>query len=217
MRFLHRLRARGNPHNLTRLHLATIAARHGFAIGDHSYGRPKIRFAETGRALTIGRFCSFADKVEILLGGNHRTDWASTFPFAAFAERWPGAAAVGAAYHRSRGGVAIGSDVWVGSGALILSGVTVGHGAVVAARAVVTRDVAPFGIVAGNPARPIRARFDEATVASLLETAWWDLPDGDIARLVPLLQSADIGELVAAVRTLRAGSSGSSAVPASGP
>jgi acetyltransferase-like isoleucine patch superfamily enzyme len=181
--------------------LAVQAKRFGFAIGDHSYGRPKVRFADSGRQLTIGRFCSIADKVEILLGGNHRTDWTSTYPFGAFPEAWPGA---GQDYHASHGDVWIGSDVWLGSGAMILSGVAVGHGAVVAAQAVVARDVPPFAIVGGNPARIIRLRFDEARIAALLETAWWDLPDAEIAPLVPLLQSERIDELVAAVRAVRA-------------
>jgi tetrahydrodipicolinate N-succinyltransferase len=88
---------------------------------------------------------------------------------------------------------------------MILSGVTVGHGAVVAARAVVTRDVPPYGIVAGNPARLVRHRFDEGTVAALLEAAWWDLPAAELARLVPLLQSGRIADLVGEVAALRAG------------
>ena len=186
------------------MHLAALVRRHGFEIGRHSYGRPKVRFPESGRRLTIGRFCSIADKVEILLGGNHRLDWAATFPFGAFSAVWPGAEEIGDGYHASRGDVAIGSDVWLGSGAMILSGVTIGHGAVVAARAVVTKDVAPYTIVGGNPARPIRIRFDEMTIAALLETAWWELPDAEVATLVPLLQSERIDALIAAVRALRA-------------
>jgi acetyltransferase-like isoleucine patch superfamily enzyme len=203
MRFLQAIRNPRNPDNQTALHLAKLASRYGYAIGAHSYGRPKVRFPGPGRMLTIGRFCSIADKVEIFLGGNHRVDWVSTFPFAAFPARWPGADEAGRDYDASRGGVSIGSDVWLGSGAAILSGVTVGHGAVVAARAVVTRDVPPYAIVAGNPARAVRPRFDEASVAALLETAWWDLPDETIAGLVPLLSRDDVPALTAAVRAVR--------------
>ena len=86
---------------------------------------------------------------------------------------------------------------------MIMPGVTIGHGAVVAARAVVTRDVAPYAIVAGSPARPVRKRFPPEIVEVLLETAWWDLPDERVAALVPLLQSDRVEELVAAIRALR--------------
>jgi acetyltransferase-like isoleucine patch superfamily enzyme len=197
MKLVARLRNWRNPHNRTALHLASLVRRYGFEIGAHSYGRPKVRFPDSGCSLTIGRFCSIADKVEILLGGNHRTDWVSTYPFGAFPEIWPGA---GQDFHASRGAVVIGSDVWLGSGAMILSGVTIGHGAVVAAQAVVTRDVPPYAIVGGNPAKIIRKRFDDERIAALLETAWWDLPEDRVARLVPLLQSGRIEDAVAAMR-----------------
>lgn len=207
MRLLDRLRNPARRDNRTARHLDKLVRRHGFAVGDHSYGRPKVRFPETGARLAIGRFCSIADKVEIFLGGNHRTDWVTTYPFAAFPERWPGADALGDSYHRTRGDVTIGSDVWLASGATIMSGVRVGHGAVIGARSVVSRDVPPYAIMAGNPARLARRRFDEATVAALLETAWWDLPDAEIGSLMSLLSSGDIPALIAAVKALRARSS----------
>jgi acetyltransferase-like isoleucine patch superfamily enzyme len=197
MKLVSRLRNWSNPHNRTALHLAGLSRRYGFDIGDHSYGRPKVRFADSGCRLTIGRYCSIADKVEILLGGNHRTDWVSTYPFGAFPEIWPEAPQD---FHASRGDVVIGSDVWLGSGAMILSGVTIGHGAVIAAHAVVARDVPPYAIVGGNPAKVIRTRFAEARIAALLHTAWWDRPDDEVSRLVPLLQSGRIEEAVAAMR-----------------
>lgn len=199
----HRLKNWRNPHNQTDIHLAELAKRHGFDIGAYSYGRPKVRFPESGSKLTIGRFCSIADKVEILLGGNHRTDWATTYPFSALRALWPGAPET-EEYHESRGNVTIGHDVWLGSGATILSGITIGHGAVVAAQALVTRDVPPYAIVGGNPAKIIRYRFDEDTIAALLDARWWDLPRERIASLIDLLQSGRTRELVAAVRVLRA-------------
>ena len=97
----------------------------------------------------------------------------------------------------------IGNDVWIGSGAMILSGVTISDGAVIAARAVVTKDVPPYAIVAGNPALLVRYRFNEATIAALLETAWWELPARTRRRPDPLLQSDRTGELVTRLRELR--------------
>lgn len=192
------LRRSINPQNLTQVHLAHLIARYpqAFRIGAFSYGRPKIRFPESGAGLTIGRYCSIADGVELLLGGNHRTDWVTTYPFPALPGLWP-EARERTGFAGTRGDIAIGHDVWIGSQAMILSGVSIGHGAVVAARSVVTRDVPPYAIVAGNPARPVRLRFDEPTIAALLDSAWWDLPRGKVARLLPVLMAGDVAAFLA--------------------
>jgi virginiamycin A acetyltransferase len=200
--FLHRLRNWRNPHGETRIYLAHEIRRWGFEIGAYSYGRPKIRFPETGRKLAIGRYCSIADKVEIFLGGNHRTDWVSAYPFDNRPGLWPWPAK-GESSHVSRGDVAIGNDVWIGSGAAILSGVTIGDGAVIGARAVVARDVAPYTVVAGNPGEVVRERFGRETAAALVESAWWELPPDDVEKLIPLLQSGHSAELIEAVRRAR--------------
>lgn len=202
MNIRHRLKNWRNPHNQTQLHLSQEAARFGWDIGEFSYGRPKVRFPESGAALSIGRYCSFADRVEILLGGNHRVDWVSTYPFSALRALWPKAPRT-QAYHGTHGDVTIGNDVWCASGAFILSGVTIGNGAVLAAHAVVTKDVPPYAIVGGNPAGVLRYRFDEATIAALLDAAWWNLPPQDVARLIPLLQSDRVDDLIRAARELR--------------
>jgi acetyltransferase-like isoleucine patch superfamily enzyme len=201
MKLRHWLKNPGNPHNLTSLHLKRLSEKHGFAIGEHSYGRPKVRFPESGAKLTIGRYCSFADGVDIMLGGNHRTDFVTTYPFGAMPGVWPEAKDL-TDFSASRGDVSIGHDVWCGSGCMIMSGVTVGDGAVVAARAVLTKDVPPYAIVAGNPAKLIRFRFDERTIARLVAARWWDLPRERIVPLLPLLQSADVEGLLAALERM---------------
>jgi virginiamycin A acetyltransferase len=194
------LRRRINPDNQTRLHLAKlIARRHGqIAVGAYTYGRPKVRFPESGARLRIGRYGSIADGVEILLGGNHRLDWVTTYPFPALAGLWPEAEGIPGS-DVTRGDVIIGHDVWLGSQCMVLSGVSIGHGAVVAARAVVTRDVPPYAIVAGNPAKVVRDRFSESEIAALLAARWWDAPPETIRELLPLLMSGKIAELVSAI------------------
>ncbi|CAH1667292.1 Chloramphenicol acetyltransferase [Chelatococcus asaccharovorans] len=202
MRIFERLGMKRNPHNETRLHLDKLVRKHGAAIGPYSYGRPKVRFADWGARLTIGSYCSIADQVEIMLGGNHRADFVSTYPFSAFPAQWP-EAPKSLDHQGPAGDVVIGHDVWIGSGALILPGVTIGSGAVIAARAVVSRDVPPYAVVGGVPARLIRKRFDDAAIAALLDCAWWDLPRHDVAALIPLLQSGDVAAVIAAVKSLR--------------
>lgn len=202
-RLLDRIRRRpSGAGNLTRDHLAGEIRRFGWSVGDYSYGRPRVRHWGEGAKLSIGRFCSIADGVEILLGGNHPSDIATTYPFFAFPDLWPGAPHP-EGFPFAKGHIVIGSDVWIGTGAMLLSGVTVGHGAVIGARAVVSRDVPPYAIVAGNPGRVVKSRFDADTVAALLDSRWWDLPDDSVRALVPLLQSRDIAAVVAACRAAR--------------
>jgi len=124
----------------------------------------------------IGSYTSVASNVKVFLGGNHRHDWISTFPFAMnptageIHGKRPGVSP------RSNGDVSIGCDVWLGSYCSIMSGVTIGHGAVVAAMAHVVKDVSPFEIVGGNPAGHIGWRFDPPARERLLEIRWWDWP-----------------------------------------
>ena len=178
----------------SRAHLAAGIASYGWDIGDHTYGAPTVVDGEYG-ALRIGRYCSIAGDVRIVLA-NHATDTATTYPFAALRRHWPSAPDdvtdhIGA-------GVTIGNSVWIGAGATILPGARVGDGAIIGAEAVVAREVPPFGVVVGNPARLTRRRFDDATVERLLELRWWDWPDEKVDRFVPMLLSDDVREFLAA-------------------
>jgi acetyltransferase-like isoleucine patch superfamily enzyme len=167
--------------------------------GVHSYGAPHVVVYPGDRArLIVGRYCAFAMEVSILVGGEHRTDWVSTYPFRAV-RGLPGALQDGVP--ASRGDIVIGDDVWVGRDATILSGTKIGHGAVVGARAMVVGDVRPYAIVAGNPAREIRRRFSDEVVDALLEIAWWEWPDELVNRVIPMLNSRDVSEFIAWARS----------------
>jgi acetyltransferase-like isoleucine patch superfamily enzyme len=160
----------------------------GFSIGDWTYGKPIIYRWDEETKLGIGKFCSIADGVKILVGGEHGTDWVSTYPFKAFFRSVRDAKGPVS----TKGDVIIGNDVWIGSQALILSGVTIGDGAIVGAGSVVCKDVAPYSVVAGNPAKQIRLRFDEGKISALLKIAWWDWPIAKIEDALPVFYSGDV-------------------------
>lgn len=162
-----------------------------FNIGDKSYGKPTILFPGSGSTLQVGKFVSIADDVVIMLGGNHRVDWITTYPLNGYFPEWSNIKG----HPATKGDVVVGNDVWIGREALIMSGVTIGDGAVVGSRAVVTKNVMPYSIVAGNPAKHIRFRFDEEAISELLAMAWWNWPDDIIAKAVPYLLSNNIKAL----------------------
>ena len=164
-----------------------------FEIGDFTYGKPIVHSWGEGTTLRIGRFCSITQDAVINLGGEHRLDWVTTYPFNPI---FPDAKTF-LGHPRSKGDVIIGNDVWISTQAMILSGVTIGDGAVVAARSVVTKNVPAYAIVAGNPARVVRFRFDQATIAALVRIAWWDWPIEDVKAAWPLLMNNDIARFVA--------------------
>ncbi|MGA9752030.1 MAG: CatB-related O-acetyltransferase [Acidobacteriota bacterium] len=165
-------------------------------VGDHTYGLPTIIEFGEGAMLKIGKFCSIAPDVTVMLGGNHRVDWVSTYPFPALPERWPDGKNI-KGHPCTKGDVVIGNDVWVGRGATILSGITIGDGAVIAARAVVTKHVPAYAVVAGNPARVVKLRFSEDQVRSLLALRWWDWPEKVVAEALPLLCDGNVDQLKA--------------------
>ena len=165
-----------------------------YAIGDYTYGVPRVlEWGEEVGRLRIGKFCSISAEVTIFLGGEHRTDWTSTYPFPQM---------LGLAHRDSgrwtRGDVVIGHDVWIGLGATIRSGVRIGDGAVIGAHALITSNVEPYSIVVGNPARPVRKRFPDAVIRDLLDLRWWDWPVERIKAAVPYLMSNNVAGLMAA-------------------
>jgi len=159
-------------------------------VGAHTYGEAKMRWYPAGMArCTIGRYCSIGENVIIAIGGEHPTDYVSTFPLRIKYEL-PGAYADG--LPTTKGDVIVGNDVWTGNDALILSGVRIGDGAVIGTRAVVAKDVLPYAVAVGNPARMVKRRFTEEQIDRLLVVRWWDWPDADVIDAAPLLNSPDI-------------------------
>lgn len=167
-------------------------------IGDHSYSIPIIKFYEhDDTKLRIGKYSPISETAIVMLGGEHPNDTVSHFPFRI---HWQMPGAIEDGNPVPSGDTVIGSDVLVYQRAFIRSGVTIGHGAIVAANAIVTRDVPPYAIVGGNPARVIRYRATEEQIAELLDIAWWDWPDDEVKAAVPLLTVNDIDAFIAYAR-----------------
>ena len=153
-------------------------------------------FDFVGDHLTIGPFCAFAHGVRIFMnGGTHAMDGFSTYPFNIFGHGWEAGFDPATWTAVQKGDTVIGPDVWIGDHAAIMPGVTIGAGAIVAAMSVVTRDFAPYAVVAGNPAREVRRRFDDATVARLLDIAWWGWDAAKITRNLNAIRGADLAAL----------------------
>lgn len=162
-------------------------------IGYGTYGTPRIH-DWGGNSLSIGSYCSIAGKVQIFLSGNHRIDWVSTFPLNRRFPNWKDAKKI-KSETVSKGDVKIGNDVWLGYDSLILSGVSIGDGAV-AARSVITRNVPPYAIVGGNPAKVIKYRFDEETINELLAIKWWEWAPNKVEEAMPEILNEDIKAFV---------------------
>jgi len=144
--------------------------------------------------LIIGKFCALATGVQFIMGGaHHKIDGFSTFPFPLFKHGWEKAYDVRDFPVSSN--TILGNDVWVGYGAMIMTGITIGDGAIIGARSLVTKNVEPYTIVGGNPAHPIRKRFDDATIRRLLEIRWWDWPIDKISRNLHIITGCDLEEL----------------------
>lgn len=156
----------------------------------------KYLFDFSGDKLRIGKFCMIASDVTFIMNGaNHLTDAVSTYPFAIFGNGWE--QAMDGKTYPHKGDTVIGNDVWLGHKAVIMPGVTIGDGAIVGSFSIVTKDVEPYTIVGGNPAKPIRRRFSEEQIEKLLKMCWWDWDIDKITRNVQLLTANDVEALAA--------------------
>ncbi len=163
-------------------------------IGDYTYGYPHIYLGGNKYHVYIGKFCSIAEGVKMIIGGEHRTDWITTYPFGCEIDGFQR----NPAYSTAKGDIHIGNDVWIGMNATILSGIIIGDGAVIGADSLISHDVGDYEIVAGNPAKHIRYRFSKDQIEALKRIRWWDWPIEKIREFVPLLESSDINSFIRA-------------------
>lgn len=191
------------------VYLKSVVTKASIEVGDYTMYYDFVRnprdfeknnvlyhYPVNGDRLKIGRFCSVACGAKFLFASaNHTMRSLSTYPFPIFFEEWGLDAADVADAWDNRGDIVIGNDVWIGFEAVILGGVTVGDGAVIGARAVVTKDVPPYTIVGGVPAKPIRKRFSDEVISRLLKLQWWNWPEERIRKNLAAIQSGRIAEL----------------------
>ena len=174
--------------------LKNIITNPNIIVGDYTYyddfedvhnfeKNVKYHFDFTGDKLIIGKFCMIASDVTFIMNGaNHLTDAVSTYPFAIFGNGWENA--MEGKTYPTKGDTIIGNDVWIGYKAMIMAGVTIGDGVIIASRSVVTKDVASYSIVGGNPAKEIKKRFSKEQIEKLLKLKWWDWDIEKITRNV---------------------------------
>lgn len=175
------------------------------AVGDYTYyddpvdptgfERNNVLFnwPEFGDKLIIGKFCAIASGATFIMGSaNHRMSSISTYPFAVFGGTWEQNTPPHLSQLPFKGDTVVGNDVWIGRESVIMPGVTIGDGAIIAAYSIVTRDVAPYTIVGGNPAKVIKQRFDDRLVEKLLALRWWDFAPEQLVDFLPTLCNGDL-------------------------
>lgn len=167
------------------------------SIGKHTYKieNLQIYYYDSGAKLYIGNFCSIASDIKIFLGGNHRHDWVTTYPFGHIHpdifNNFNGEG-----HPTTKGDIIIGNDVWIGQNTTIMSGVKIGDGAVIANNSHIVKDVEPYSIVGGNPAKLIKYRFTLEQIDKLLGIKWWDWEDEKINKFTPLLCNNNIDDFI---------------------
>lgn len=152
-----------------------------------------FNYPEFGDKLIIGKFCQIASKTKFIMGpANHRLGSVTTYPFNVFGGKWHEVTPDHLSELPHKGDIVIGNDVWIGRESVIMPGVKIGDGAIVAAYSIVTKDVEPYSVVGGNPARFIKKRFDEELIQILSELKWWDYEGEALVELLPLLCHQDL-------------------------
>ena len=179
--------------------LKNIVTNPNIIVGDYTYyddpesvenfnSNVLYHFDFIGDKLIIGKFCQIAANVRFIMNGaNHATDGFSTFPFCAFGNEWKDVPLT----PDYKGDTVIGNDVWIGYDAIVMPGVQIGDGAIIASGSVVTKDVEPYCIVGGNPAKLIRKRFSDETISKLIKLAWWDWPFDKVTQYAQAIATGD--------------------------
>lgn len=191
------------------IYVKPTLTRPNIVVGDFTYiadsnfeSHVTHHYEWNGDRLIIGKFCQIATGVEFVMNGaNHQMNAVSTYPFFTM-EGWD-AASPKPGDMPFKGDTVIGNDVWIGQNAVILPGVHIGDGAIIGTNAVVGKDVEPYAIVVGNPARVIRKRFDDEMIDLLLQWKWWDKSIEEIKSLVPILTSGDLDNVKAMIAKSR--------------
>ena len=192
--------------NIERLcFLKNIIRNPNIIVGDYTYyddfenvgnfeKNVKYHFDFVGDKLIIGKFCMIASDVKFIMnGGNHLTAAVSAYPFAIFGRGWEHA--MEGKVHPYKGDTKIGNDVWIGYNSIIMPGITIGDGAIIATNSTVVKDVEPYTIVGGNPAKEIKKRFSRNDIERLLKLKWWNWDIEKITKNVQYLTGIDIGKL----------------------
>ncbi|NLR93836.1 CatB-related O-acetyltransferase [Flammeovirga sp. SR4] len=154
-------------------------------------------FGFSGTSLHIGKFCAFADGVKIIMAdANHATEGITTFPFAIFGGKWSDELPITDYPFKKYDDIVIGNDVWLGKSVTVLPGVKIGNGAIVGSHAVVAKDIPPYSIAVGNPAKVIKQRFSEEKIAILEQLNWWDWPVKHIDQNITSLVKGDMDTII---------------------
>lgn len=199
----------------TTVFLKNVVTAPNIFVGDYTYydnaddptafekNNVLFNWPEFGDKLIIGKFCALASGVTFIMGSaNHRMSSISTYPFSVFGGAWEEAVPPHLSQLPFKGDTVVGNDVWIGRESVIMPGVKIGDGAIVAAYSVVTKDVEPYTIVGGNPAKPIRKRFDEELTELLLKLRWWDFELEQLTEFLPTLCDENLERVRGKIRQI---------------